>query len=385
MPNIVRANVNPIILAWARKRSGFSQEDAARKIGVSFKKLQDWEAGDTQPTLRQARLLGKAYRRPSAFFYLSTPPETPPELPDFRLLPDSQRELTPDLLYEVRRARFRRDVAIEVSQIVGEKIPEFALEVSSNETPEVIGAIIRSYLGVEEEQQFSWRGPYKALNAWTRAAEAAGILVFQFSGVDVSLARGFSVFDNPLPIISLNGADSPRARIFTLLHECCHLALGIGGLCDLHENHGLESIETYCNAVAAEALVPSSLLLRQQEVADNPEEPFWPQPVLSTLANRFGVSREVILRRLLSLGKTTPIIYREKREEFQEEYERLREKRGSGFIKYHKKVVRDNGPAFTSLLLGAYQQQAITAIDLSRYLGDIRLNHLDSIQNELIG
>jgi Zn-dependent peptidase ImmA (M78 family) len=102
------------------------------------------------------------------------------------------------------------------------------------------------------------------------------------------------------------------------------------------------------------------------------------------LANRFKVSREVILRRLLSLGKTTPAFYREKRAEFEEEYEQIRQRKG-GFIKYSKKVIRDNGTAYTSLLLDAYQQQAITAIDLSRYLGDIKLNHLDNIRNELIG
>jgi Zn-dependent peptidase ImmA (M78 family)/DNA-binding XRE family transcriptional regulator len=378
MPTIVRANVNPRILVWGREHAGLSPEDAARKVGVSLEKLRAWEAGDARPTVRQARLLGKAYRRPSAFFYLYNPPESPPDLPDFRRLPDAQREMTPDLLYEVRRARFRRDIALEVFPILGEKIPGFELEVSASETPEVVGMLIRRYLALEEKEQFSWRGPYKALNAWTRAVESAGILVFQFSGVDVRLARGFSIADTPL-----NGADSPRARIFTLLHECCHLALGTGGLCDLHENHGSESIETYCNAAAAESLVPSSLLLQQREVADNLGEPFWPNSVLNTLANRFSVSREVILRRFLHLGKTTPAIYREKREEFEEEYKRLRE-RGGGFIKYPKKVVRDNGHAFTSLLLDAYQQQAITAIDLSRYLGDIRLNHLDSIQNELL-
>jgi Zn-dependent peptidase ImmA (M78 family) len=256
----------------------------------------------------------------------------------------------------------------------------FKLTASIKDLPEKVGFRIRKYLGITKEEQFSWTNPYDALNTWIRIAEKSGILVNQFSGIEVSVVRGFSISENPLPTISLNGKDAPYGRIFTLLHEICHLTLGMGGLCDLHEDEG--SLEVYCNAAAAEALVPSHLLLRHPKVVDNPDEPDWSDNRLQALSNCFRVSREVILRRLLTLGKTTVSIYQKRREIFQEEYKELRKGEG-GYMRYHKRILRNNGIAYTSLLLNAYHQRAITAIDVSRYLGDMRLNHLDSIQYEL--
>lgn len=374
-----RASVNPKMLVWGREQAGLSQQEAAGKAGVDLARFQSWEVGREKPTVRQARMLAKAIRRPSAFFYLSSPPDTPPPIPDFRRLPKAETGMTPDLLYELRRARFRRKVALEVFGTLGEAPPAFCLHASFDNPPEEVGAQVRGHLGMDEDFQFSWRDPYEALSAWINAAEEAGMLVFQFGGIDVGLARGFSITDTPLPAVSLNGADAPQGRIFSLLHECCHLALGFGGLCDLHEVGEHAAIETFCNAAAAEALVPAVSFLRQPEVAGNLEEPVWSVQTLRALARRYGVSREVILRRLLTLGKTTKTFYQEMRRLFEAE-------RGGGrggFIRYEKKVVRNNGPLFTTLLLDAYHQRAMSIMDVSRYLGGIRLNHLEAIQHEL--
>lgn len=382
MAGIIRAKLNPGILVWAREQAGISPEAAARKAGASIERLLSWETGTAQPTLRQARLLAKAYRRPSALFYLESPPHAPPELRDFRRLPEEDTEQTPNLLYEVRRARFRREIALEIFRGIDEEVPSFALTASPDEPADTVGARLRSYLGVEMDEQFSWSSSYEALKNWAEAAEAGGVLVFQFSGIDVSVLRGFSISEHPLPVLSLNAKDAPHGRVFTLLHELCHVALGAGGLCDLHEDDRDLSLEAYCNAAAAAALVPSRLLLSQPEVARNLGDPQWSDDTLRALSGRFHVSREVVLRRLLTVGRTTTAFYQRKRDEFREEYEALRGE-GTGFAWYHKIVLRNNGTAFTSLLLDAYHQEVITAIDVSRYLGAIRLNHLESIQHEL--
>jgi Zn-dependent peptidase ImmA (M78 family) len=384
VPRIIRAEVNPEILVWARNSIGLSLQDAAKKAQVPVYRLKEWESGDSKPTLRQARLLAKAYRRPSAFFYLEAPPDEPPQLPDFRTIPTAAEEMPPELIYEIRRARFRRDIAIRLRQVLSEPIPDFTLSASLDEDPEVVGSRIREHLGVSLEEQQSWETKYVALNSWIRSIEAAGVLIFQFSGIDVSLVRGFSIPDLPLPAISINGGDSPRARVFTLLHEICHLALGTGGVCDLHESNTFADAEVFSNAAAAQALVPADSILQQSMVSSSSVSKEWDDFELQDLADEYHVSREVILRRLLSLGKASPAFYRLKRQEWQEEYAKLSKKKDGGFFRYHKKVVRNNGLAFTSLVLDAYNQQAISAIDVSRYLGDIRLNHLPAIEGDVV-
>jgi Zn-dependent peptidase ImmA (M78 family) len=52
--------------------------------------------------------------------------------------------------------------------------------------------------------------------------------------------------------------DTPYARIFSVLHEYAHLTLRSAGICDLDDH---STIERYCNAAAAAALVPDELLV----------------------------------------------------------------------------------------------------------------------------
>jgi Zn-dependent peptidase ImmA (M78 family)/DNA-binding XRE family transcriptional regulator len=369
------------MLSWARETAGFSREEAARKIGASLPRLVAWEEGTAHPTIRQARLLGGAYHRPAAFFYLAEPPEPPPDLPDFRRLAGTEPSRNPGFAHEIRRARYRRQVALDVASVQGEQPVEFRLSLSMQDDPAASGRKLRNALAISSTTQQAWRDSYKALASWTRAAEQVGALVFQFGRIDIEVARGFSIVDRPLPAVSLNAKDAPTARIFTLMHELTHLGLAEPGICDLHEGRPNFPIETYCNAVAAEALVPASEFLLQSELTGAPGGDGWSDSDIKTLARRFSVSREVILRRLLELGKASQSYYRKKRAELLEEYKQIEP--SGGFILYHKKVIRDNGPAFTTLVLNAYYEQSISAVDLSRYLGGLHLTHLSAIEQEL--
>ncbi|HEC35069.1 MAG TPA: ImmA/IrrE family metallo-endopeptidase [Anaerolineae bacterium] len=384
MAKIVRALITPEVLVWAREQAGLSIEEAARKVGVSPERLASWESGASRPTVRQLRLLGKAYRRPSAFFYLSKPPIAPVEITDFRRAVLARERKPPALLYEIRRAHFRRQIALDLLAEMEEQPPLFEISFSLHDDPVLVGARIRECVAVDVETQVAWRDSYEALSGWINAIERCGVLVFQYGGVEVDIARGFSISEYPLPVISLNARDAAVARIFTLLHECCHLVIDQSGLCDLYEENGKHvSVEIFCNAVAAEVLVPREALLSQPEVGAKPDGIRWSDEMLQALGKRFKVSREVILRRLLTLGRTTKDFYQRKREEWLEECESVGKRRG-GFLQYHRRVLRDNGRKFTSLLFEAYRQKLITAYEVSRYLGGVRLEHIKSIEYDLI-
>lgn len=385
MPKPTRAFVNPDALSWARRVAGYETSLVARRVGTTEERVREWEAGEERPTLRQLRLLARTYRRPTAFFYRSALPPEPEGLPDFRLLPTTgPAEASPALRYELRRVQARRDTALEILGLLGEAPEEVDLSAARREGPEAVGARIRGFLGVTLDEQRRWRDHYEALRAWTRAAEARGILVFQFSNVEVDEARGFSVAHSVLPIVALNGTDAPRGRIFTLAHELAHVALGQAALCDLNDRLQAGWVEPFCNAVAAEVLVPAAELMRVPAIARHEDGAEWEEPTLRAVADTFMVSREVILRRLLTLGLTTEESYQERRERYLEEYRGLREGQG-GYLPYFRRVLRDNGEAFTGLVVSAFDQKAITERDVSRHLGDIKLMHVDSIRNVLAG
>jgi hypothetical protein len=94
------------------------------------------------------------------------------------------------------------------------------------------------------------------------------------------------------------------------------------------------------------------------------------------------VSQEVILRRLLTFNKTTTAFYNIKHNE----YENFQQsKSNAGFaIPYFRIIMRDNGPAYTNLIITAFNNDTIGPRDLSDFLGGIKLDHIPKIEKALL-
>lgn len=386
MTRYPEALVKAELLVWAREDSGWTIEEVAKKVGTSVDRVSSWESGDRRPTIRQLRELARIYKRPLAVFYLSEPPKEFQALRDHRRLPgDPPRRESPELRLAVREAHYLRDVALELYRQLEEDVPQLRLTARAGEDPERVGRRIRQRLGIEREQQTAWRGPYEALNAWRSKFEQAGVLVYQTTGVEVSEVRGFSIAELPLPLVAMNGKDAPRGRIFSLLHELAHVALRMGGLCDFHVGSSDEATdpEVFCNHVAGAALVPEDWLLEDPVVVGHPSSPEWTEDELVTLSRRFSVSREVVLRRLLTLGRTTVDVYRRRRADYLEQYrERMRGQ--SGGPRWDQRALARVGGLFTRLALESYYRERITASDLSEYLG-VKLEHMAAIEQKVYG
>ena len=59
-----------------------------------------------------------------------------------------------------------------------------------------------------------------------------------------------------MPVILINGKDRGNGRVFTLLHEFCHLALRQSGVSNMGGDRNdapHPDVEKFCNAVAAAA------------------------------------------------------------------------------------------------------------------------------------
>jgi len=387
-PNRVEASPNPDILRWGRLSAGLDLEIAAKKVLVKPERLEAWESGELRPTIGQLRKLSHAYRRSIAVFYLSEPPDWIDLPPDYRRLPGEVAGTeSPDLRLELRKAMVRRDVAVELSE---EGYPaSLGIEIALDEDPELAGAKIRDWLDVSLEEQVSWRGPYDSFNGWRFALETVGTLVFQMTEVELSEARGFSIDVSPLPVIAVNIKDSPRGRVFSLLHECAHLALRRGGLCDMDDStsrdEDLLRVEQFCNAVAGASLVPREEILNDEVVRSHDmSEQSWSSEETYEIARRFGVSEEVVIRRLLDLGLTSRSYYLARRQDLSRAYAEFRQQQSGGFAPPANMAFASNGPLFTGLVLSSYSDGTITGSDVSDYLG-VRLKHLPKIRSLVLG
>ena len=56
--------INPQLLSWARQESGFELFRVAKRLHVKQERLEAWEAGERQPTLRQVEQLAHFFHRP---------------------------------------------------------------------------------------------------------------------------------------------------------------------------------------------------------------------------------------------------------------------------------------------------------------------------------
>ncbi len=321
MARSIPALVKPALLIWARELSGFSRDAAAVRMDVPSTILADWESGTARPSIAQVRKLGEIYKRPLAVFFLPEPPKDFDAQREFRRLPGvtSENEST-GMRLALRTALFRREAALELYGRLAESIPVFTGKARANEDAEVVGRRIRDVLGIGWAEQISWPSPNAALNAWRRAVERLGILVFQSGSMSVEEMRGISIPRGPLPVILLNSADSPHGRVFTLLHEFAHILLSNGG----HTTSSLDGrrkpedrgLERMSNRFAAAALMPrreftAEVLLRHPGAAQGDDDS------LRRLASRLKASPEAILRRLLELGQAPHGIYRMKRRAWQ--------------------------------------------------------------------
>jgi Zn-dependent peptidase ImmA (M78 family) len=228
-----------------------------------------------------------------------------------------------------------------------------------------------------------------ALKMWIAAVERTGVLILQTQKIDVDEMRGFALSEDPQGVIVLNGSDSRRGRIFTLVHEFVHVVQHSSGVCDLfpieRARTEADKTEAFCNRVASSVLLPKAAFLADGLVASHDGDE-WDDMLLAQLQDRYSVSREVILRRLLTLGKTTFGFYQRKRQAFINEYRRLKEEKRRGKkppqISYYRLKVRDLGRPYVELALDAYRGRAISTSEAADYL-DVPVKGIERIEQEV--
>jgi len=165
MPNQIRAIINPELLIWARKAAGLSIEISAKKAQIKEEYLISWEKGQSYPSIPQLIKLSKIYKRPISVFYLAKPPKLFAALRDYRRLPNQPLPiLSPQLLYEIRRANERRDIALELYELLGEKPPVIKAKINLNDNPEELSSMIRKLLVIDIEIQLRWKNISEAYN-----------------------------------------------------------------------------------------------------------------------------------------------------------------------------------------------------------------------------
>jgi Zn-dependent peptidase ImmA (M78 family)/transcriptional regulator with XRE-family HTH domain len=299
---MTRVAVRPELLRWARERADLSVDALARR----FPRLEDWESGSAQPTLKQLEKYASATRTPVGFLFLQEPPVERVPIPDFRTIANTRiNRPSPDLLDAIYLCQQRQAWYRDFVRSAGdERIAMVGSASTSNGVVET-AARMRHALGFEVDERRRIPTWTDALRRFIEQADALGILIM-VSGVvgnnttrklDPQEFRGFALADDLAPLVFINGADTKAAQIFTLAHELAHVWLGQSAVSDTQALLVPDNaVERWCNEVAAEFLVPLGDL---RDVYDRTNS-----LAVETLrlARRFKVSTLVILRRMHDAG-----------------------------------------------------------------------------------
>ena len=290
-------NIDNNILTWAITRAGYSQWDF-HKV---YPKAIDWLEDRAEPTLPQLRDFAKKVNLPFGYLFLETPPIEEIPIPLFRTKDGKSKTISLNLSDTIHILKQRQDWLREY--FTEEAIQELDFVGKFTETSDVALVVddIRETLGLNKEWSNQFNRWEDALKEIADKVEEIGIfLVFNsvvgFNNsrpIQVEECRGFVLSDTVAPFMFVNSADSKSAQLFTIVHELAHLWIGESAAFDYDSIQPANvDTERFCDAVAAEFLVPADLLKATWN--DNFD--------FKQLARRFKVSPIVVARRAMDLN-----------------------------------------------------------------------------------
>jgi transcriptional regulator with XRE-family HTH domain len=145
---MMRVDVRPELLRWARERAGLGLSDLAR----SFPRLDAWEGGAVRPTFKQIERFAKATYTPVGYLFLQERPVERIPIPDLRT-PGNEyvRRPSPDLLDVIYVCQQRQEWYRDFARSIGETPFPFVGSALLTSDIEATAASIRHTLGFDLE------------------------------------------------------------------------------------------------------------------------------------------------------------------------------------------------------------------------------------------
>lgn len=307
------SGVNGDIIRWAREFYNMSEEEAARSIGVSGEKYSAWESGAEFPTYAKLKKISDVFRKPSAVFFFSEPPDIPPIKGDLRTLSDTVVD------------GFSKNVMMQLEKAKAYQLNLMELYETSNcifanrtiiptETKQLCN-YLRKIMGFPINAQKGRKNTKVVFEIYREKFYELGIYVFKDSFKDNNVS-GLCINDDLFPVILINNSMSFARQIFTLFHEFYHLVSNTSGAEIIRDDYykyldiSQSATEKNCDTFANEFLVPTEdfkIELSKKEIDDHR---------IAELATLYSVSKEAIMYKLWTLKIITPREYESLKETF---------------------------------------------------------------------
>ena len=377
-------SINAGRISWCCADFGITLEQLAADTHIAFASLEKVLSGegDSGLTFKQLGKIASYFGRGVLFFLEQDPVEIEQvHTLAFRTLTNQKPELPARMKLFIERVEQQRAVYLALrEEMTKEDLPQFEFPRLPKD-PVTAARIAREWLGLGAQNTFE---TYRA------AVESKGILVFRSNGYNGkwqiasdSPILGFTLYDEECPVIVVKKLNAETRQAFTLMHELGHLLLhresSIDDEDDMYSHTG---IERDANSFAGHLLVPDDFL-RQIRDEERPEEVSLFDNWLQPQRRAWGVSGEVILRRLMDsqrLSNAKYVAYRAWREALPKP-----EPERAARLYRHREPKHIFGETFVRAVLDALSGRRITLSKASKYLDGLKLNDLHELERHYAG
>jgi len=363
-------------LRWCMDDAGIPIDTLAQEAGIPEKALRGALEEGKGLTFNQVRKLATYFGR-GVFFFLQEgeAPSDTVHSPQFRTLTAQKPELSMSLRRLIERVERQRDHYLYL-------VEELGIETTGFSPPALAGSmrdkaeIIRQWLNLEDCADFE---------SYRHAIEAKGILVFRSNGYQGkwqipknSPILGFSIDHEITPCIVVKKLRMEERQTFTLFHELSHLLLhGESMIDDVNDLASEEGKEKEANELAGRILVPDDFL-SQIDLSEQPDEAAYISDWLQPYKKKWGVSVEVILRRLAETERVTRDAYQNYRRWLDQQH--ISDEVGGSRKYRYREPLHIFGEKFVKTVLDAVHSENLTISRASDYLDGLKIKDVHELE-----
>jgi Zn-dependent peptidase ImmA (M78 family) len=365
-------------IEWCCEQGGITPDELASDVGISASTMRRAMQGGDVLTPSQLRKIASYFGRGVLFFLESSAAdESQVYTAQFRTLANQKPHLSTKVKQVIQRAERQRAIYLSLREdLDDEERPRFLPPKIRGLDPRAAAAVARTWLRVKDERTFD---EYRAV------VEARGLLVFRSNGYSGKWQipkdnpiLGFSLYDAECPLIVVKKQATETRQTFTLMHELGHVLLHkTSSIDDDADLYSREGHEREANAFAGYLLVPDERLAAIND-AERPEDVSQYDVWLEPQRAAWGVSGEVILRRLLDAGRLSDAQYNA--------YKKWRiatvsaqEDTGNRMYR-HREPKHIFGDAFVRTVFDALNAHQITLARASNYLDSLKIADLHQLE-----
>lgn len=352
----IKVDISPAIIDWVMQHT--STEKMTEQV---LDELSKWKDGQKTPTFNKIESISKTTQIPLGYFFLKTPPQENFPILQYRTIDSVEatkpsRNLVDTIRHMESVQEWMRDYLVNLDN------DSLSFVGSLNNTSNIISLTntIRHDLDIKIDWFSDAANTNAAFKILRKQLEKIGILIMM-SGIvgknthrslDIQEFRAFTLIDSYAPLIFINSNDSQSGKLFSLMHEAAHIWIGEDSFYNDRSGYAdsVNPVETVCNAVAAELLVPNLLFTHKWNsyVQNNTST-----TVINKLSSYFKCGSTIVARRALDnrfISRT--------------EYQVIAEEGIKAFNDFHKNKIQSGGD-FYATTASRLDNRFLMAVDSS--------------------